>query len=47
VKAQANLPRPRDVAEIRLTPGFVELHREIWHTMRDEVMKGYARSQNA
>ena len=41
------LPRPRDVAEIRLTPGFVALHREIWHTMRDEVMKGYARSQNA
>ena len=39
------LPRPRDVAEIRLTPGFVALHREIWHAMREEVMKGYARSQ--
>jgi NitT/TauT family transport system ATP-binding protein len=40
-----NLPRPRDVAEIRLTPGFVELHRDIWHAMREEVMKGYVQSQ--
>ena len=42
-----DLPRPRDVAEIRLTPRFVELHREIWHRMKDEVMKGYVQSQNA
>lgn len=40
-----SLPRPRDVAEIRLTPGFLELHRDIWHAMRDEVMKGYVQSQ--
>ena len=40
-----DLPRPRDVAEIRLTPRFVELHREIWHCMKDEVMKGYVQSQ--
>lgn len=40
-----DLPRPRDVADIRLTPRFVELHREIWHTMKDEVMKGYVQSQ--
>jgi NitT/TauT family transport system ATP-binding protein len=40
-----DLPRPRDVAEIRLTPRFVEIHREIWHTMKDEVMKGYVQSQ--
>jgi NitT/TauT family transport system ATP-binding protein len=40
-----DLPRPRDVAEIRLTPRFVELHRDIWHAMKDEVMKGYVRSQ--
>ena len=39
------LARPRDVAEVRLTPGFIALHREIWHAMRDEVMKGYVRSQ--
>jgi NitT/TauT family transport system ATP-binding protein len=40
-----DLPRPRDVAEIRLTPRFVELHREIWHRMKDEVMKGYVQSR--
>lgn len=42
-----DLPRPRDVAEIRLTPRFVELHSDIWHAMKDEVMKGYLQSQNA
>ena len=42
-----DLPRPRDVAEIRLTPRFVELHREIWHRMKDEVMKGYMQSRVA
>ncbi len=40
-----DLPRPRDVAESRLTPRFVELHREIWGRMKDEVMKGYVQSQ--
>ena len=37
-----DLPRPRDVAEIRLTPRFLELHTEIWHAMKSEVLKGYA-----
>lgn len=40
-----DLPRPRDVAEIRLTPRFVELHTNIWHAMKDEVLKGYARTR--
>jgi NitT/TauT family transport system ATP-binding protein len=44
---EIDLPRPRDVAEIRLTPRFVELHRDIWHAMKDEVMKGYLQSQRA
>ena len=26
-----DLPRPRDVAEIRLAPRFIELHDRIWH----------------
>jgi len=39
-----DLPRPRDVNEIRLTPRFVELHTEIWHKMKNEVLKSYARS---
>ena len=37
-----DLPRPRDVAEIRLTPRFIELHARIWRAMRDEVLKSYA-----
>ena len=36
-----DLPRPRDVAECRLLPGFLELHSKIWAKMRDEVLKGY------
>jgi NitT/TauT family transport system ATP-binding protein len=40
-----DLERPRDVAEIRLTPQFLRLHTEIWHAMRDEVLKGYAQQQ--
>ena len=37
-----DLPRPRDVAEIRLAPRFIEIHSEIWHAMKAEVLKGYA-----
>src|SRR5471030_2916569 len=36
------LPRPRDVAEIRLNPDFVELYRHIWVDLRDEVRHSYA-----
>ncbi|CAB3772350.1 ABC transporter ATP-binding protein [Paraburkholderia solisilvae] len=36
-----DLPRPRDVAEIRSNPRFVELHAQIWNVLRDEVLKGY------
>ena len=37
-----DLPRPRDVAEVRTQPRFVELHKQIWDVLRDEVLKGYA-----
>ena len=37
-----DLPRPRDVAEVRHLPRFVELHAQIWNVLRDEVLKGYA-----
>ncbi|MGH8705158.1 MAG: ABC transporter ATP-binding protein, partial [Burkholderiales bacterium] len=37
-----DLPRPRDVADVRLTPRFLELHAGIWRTMKSEVLKGYA-----
>ena len=41
-----DLPRPRDVAEIRMTPRFIELHDRIWHVMKEEVLKGYAQTRN-
>jgi sulfonate transport system ATP-binding protein len=41
-----DLPRPRDVAEIRMQPRFMQLHDLIWRTMKDEVLKGYAQTRN-
>jgi len=40
-----DLPRPRDVAEIRLSPRFVGLHEAIWHVLKSEVLKGYAQGK--
>ncbi|WCK54077.1 ABC transporter ATP-binding protein [Aneurinibacillus sp. Ricciae_BoGa-3] len=37
-----NLPRPRNVAEIRFQPQFMSLHEQIWDDLRDEVMISYA-----
>lgn len=37
-----DLPRPRNVAEVRADPRFVQLHADIWAVLRDEVLKGYA-----
>jgi NitT/TauT family transport system ATP-binding protein len=36
-----DLARPRDVAEVRATPRFVELHQAVWSVLRDEVLAGY------
>lgn len=41
-----DLPRPRDVAEIRMTPRFLELHEQIWSAMKQEVLKGYQQTRN-
>jgi NitT/TauT family transport system ATP-binding protein len=41
------LGRPRDISEIKLDPAFHELHREIWHKLKAEVVKGYALSEGA
>jgi sulfonate transport system ATP-binding protein len=41
---QVPLTRPRDIAEVKLERAFHELHREIWQTLKDEVMKGYAQT---
>jgi NitT/TauT family transport system ATP-binding protein len=39
------LVRPRDIAEVKLERAFHELHREIWQTLKSEVLKGYARTE--
>jgi NitT/TauT family transport system ATP-binding protein len=38
-----DLPRPRDVQEVSLQPRFVELHGQIWHALKTEVMKAHER----
>ncbi len=35
------LVRPRDVAEVRLTPQFLDLHKTIWEALKVEVHKTY------
>ncbi|WP_287985937.1 ABC transporter ATP-binding protein [Piscinibacter sp.] len=36
-----DLARPRDVAEVRVTPRFIELHEAIWAVLREQVLEGY------
>jgi NitT/TauT family transport system ATP-binding protein len=31
------LPRPRDAEEVRLTPEFLDIYREVWESLREEV----------
>ncbi len=42
-----DLPRPRDVAEVKMTPAFARLHKAIWAVLRDEVLKGYQQQLQA
>lgn len=42
---RVDLPRPRDIMEVRLQPAFHSLHREIWSALRDEVVKGYQQAE--
>ena len=42
---EIDLPRPRHVAEIRFEPRFVELYRDIWDNLRDEVLVSYERAK--
>ncbi|WP_066270752.1 ABC transporter ATP-binding protein [Hydrogenophaga palleronii] len=42
-----DIPRPRDVAEIKTTQRFIELHAAIWAVMREEVLKGYQQQLKA
>ena len=40
-----DIPRPRDVTEVRGDPRFIALHRSIWNVLREEVLKGYERQR--
>ncbi len=42
---EIDLPRPRHVAEIRFDPRFVELYKDIWEDLRDEVLVSYERAK--
>ncbi len=43
-----NLPRPRGaVQEIRFEPRFLELHHQIWESLREEVERAYKRTAQA
>jgi NitT/TauT family transport system ATP-binding protein len=42
---RVTLPRPRDIAEVKLDPAFHKLHREIWQMLKAEVIKGYEQTQ--
>jgi NitT/TauT family transport system ATP-binding protein len=39
------LSRPRDISEVKLDPEFHALHREIWQSLKAEVIKGYEQSE--
>ena len=40
-----NLARPRDISEVKLDPEFHALHREIWQSLKAEVIKGYEQTE--
>jgi len=42
-----DIERPRDVAEIKTTARFIELHQAIWSVLREEVLKGYQQQLKA
>jgi NitT/TauT family transport system ATP-binding protein len=39
---RVDLPRPRDIGDIRLEKAFHDIHRDIWTTLKVEVSKAYA-----
>lgn len=43
---RVDLPRPRDVEEVRLTPEFLDLYRQVWECLRDEVDRARAAAGN-
>jgi NitT/TauT family transport system ATP-binding protein len=44
---KVDLPRPRNVAEIRFQPRFAEIYEEIWKNLKDEVLVSYERQKRS
>jgi len=44
---EIDLPKPRDVAEIKSNPRFHEYYSQIWNVLRSEVMKSYSNQMKA
>jgi NitT/TauT family transport system ATP-binding protein len=44
---EVDLPRPRNVAEIRFQPRFAQIYEAIWTQLRDEVLVSYERQKHA
>ena len=44
---EVDLPRPRNVAEIRFQPQFARIYEAIWMQLRDEVLVSYERQKHA
>ena len=42
-----DLPRPRNVSEIRFLPEFVRIYQTIWNDLREEVLVSYERAKHA
>jgi NitT/TauT family transport system ATP-binding protein len=42
-----DLPRPRNVQDIRFEPRFADLYKSMWDDLRDEVLESYERSRQA
>ncbi len=40
-----DLPRPRNVAEVRFDPRFNEVYQTIWNDLREEVLVSYERAK--
>jgi NitT/TauT family transport system ATP-binding protein len=43
---RVDLPRPRNVEEVRLTEEFLDLYRRVWESLREEVERARAAAGN-
>jgi NitT/TauT family transport system ATP-binding protein len=44
-EVEIDLPRPRDPMGVRSDPRYMELTQEIWHVLRDEVLRARAQEE--